>query len=100
MRRVAYTLQEGRVEMPERVAFIARSIDEWAEQLDAFVRNDGKVNDRNVYRGTVSGANVLDVGDTQAGKDYIARLMHSDERGTIAALWVKGTKIDWREMHN
>ncbi len=101
LRRVAYTLQMGRSEMQERVVFIAKSLDEWGKQLDAFLEEKGKVKSRNVYRGTVksSGSDNLEIGDTAAGRDYIQRLIDTQEHGKLAELWVKGSKIDWQALY-
>ena len=101
LKRMAYTLQTGRSEMQERVVFVVKSIDEWAEQLDTFLQEKGKVYNRKIYRGTVRSntANNLEIGDTQAGRDYIKQLMATNESEKLAELWVKGTKIDWQFMH-
>ncbi len=98
LKRLAYTLQTGRAEMQERVAFIARSVDEWAGHLDAFLQSEGRVSHRNVYRGSVTGASNLEIGDTQAGRDYLRQLLNSNECAKLAELWVKGTKIDWQAL--
>ena len=100
LKRLAWTLQTGRAEMQERVAFIARSIDEWAEQLETFLRDEGRATHRNIHRGSVTpGTGNLDIGDTQAGRDYLRQLQNSSECGKLAELWVKGTKIDWTALH-
>lgn len=99
LKRLAYTLQLGRAEMQERVAFVVRSVDEWAELLDSYIANGGRVNHRNIHRGTVTGANTLDIGDTQAGRDYLRQLLNSNECAKLAELWVKGTEIDWKALY-
>ncbi|MES2824531.1 MAG: SDR family NAD(P)-dependent oxidoreductase [Pseudomonadota bacterium] len=101
LKRMAYTLQTGRSEMQERVVFVAKSIDEWAEQLDTFLQEKGKAYNRKIYRGSVksNATNNLEIGDTQAGKDYIKQLIVTNEAEKLAELWVKGTKIDWQFMH-
>ncbi|HEX6095654.1 MAG TPA: SDR family NAD(P)-dependent oxidoreductase [Thermoanaerobaculia bacterium] len=99
LKRLAYTLQTGRAEMPERVVFIARSLDEWAEQLDTFLAGEGKGSQRNVHRGTVTTGSNLEIGDTQAGRDYLRQLLRDTECAKLAELWVKGTKIDWEALH-
>jgi acyl transferase domain-containing protein len=99
LNRLAYTLQLGRAEMQERVVFTVRSIDEWAEQLDAYLQNGGRVNNRNIHRGSVTGADTLDLADTEAGRNYLRQLLHGKERAKLAELWVKGTKIDWNALY-
>jgi polyketide synthase PksN len=100
LQRLAYTLQMGRSPMQERLVFVAKSIDEWQEQLDDYLQDSTKAN-RNIYRGTVksSATDNLEIGDTQAGKDYIKQLIDTNESGKIAELWVKGSKIDWQALY-
>lgn len=101
LKQIAYTLQLGRSEMPERVAFIVKSIDEWASQLDTFLQDKGKVYNRRIYRGSVkagTGGN-LEIGDTQAGREYIRQLIVDNETEKLAELWIKGTKIDWQALY-
>jgi len=101
LNRLAYTLQTGRTEMQERVAFIVRSIDEWKNQLNSFKKNKGKTESQGIYRGTVKtgSEDKLEIGDTQAGKNYLRQLIVDDEAGKLAELWVRGTKIDWQALH-
>lgn len=100
LRRIAYTLQTGRTEMQERVAFVARSIDEFEELLQGFLREKDDFYHRKAFRGsTRSGAgDKLDIGDTQAGQEFIRRLVETGEIEKIAELWVKGAKLDWRAL--
>lgn len=101
LRRIAYTLQTGRLEMQERLVFIAKSIDEWKEQIDIFLRGKGKINNRNIYRGTTKAgiSNNWGISDTKAGRDFIKQLLETNEHEKIAELWVKGTKIDWQILY-
>lgn len=101
LKRIAYTLQVGRMEMSERCVFIVDSIDEWVEQVESFLEQNGKVYNRNIYRGTVkaSAGDNIDINDTQAGKGYLQQLIDANETEKLAELWVKGTKIDWQQLH-
>ncbi|RYG11172.1 MAG: type I polyketide synthase, partial [Chitinophagaceae bacterium] len=101
LKNIAYTLQIGRTEMQERLVFVAKSMDEWAEQLETYLAEKGKNYNGKIFRGSVkrSGSDNIELGDTQAGKDYIKQLIHSNESEKIAELWVKGTKIDWPALH-
>ncbi|MEW6991525.1 SDR family NAD(P)-dependent oxidoreductase [Colwelliaceae bacterium 6441] len=101
LKRIAYTLQVGRAEMQERVVFIASSIEEWSEQLKSYIKEQGNGYNRQVYRGSVK-ANATDnieISDTQAGKDYVNQLIMANEAEKLAELWVKGTKIEWRNLY-
>jgi polyketide synthase PksN len=101
LKRISYTLQLGRSEMQERLVFIAKSIEEWGEQLEDFLKDRGKTRNRAIYRGTVKASSVdnLEIGDTQAGRDYIKQLIDGREFGKLSELWVKGSKIDWHSLY-
>jgi acyl transferase domain-containing protein len=98
LRRIAHTLQTGRTGMQERVAFVVRSIDEFDELLKGFLEEKDDFYHRKVYRGSSkAGAGYkLDIGDTQAGQEFMRRLVETGEIGKIAELWVTGAKLDWR----
>lgn len=98
LRRIAHTLQTGRTGMQERVAFVVRSIDEFDELLKGFLEQKDDFYHRKVYRGSSkAGAGYkLDIGDTQAGQEFMRRLAETGEIGKIAELWVTGAKLDWR----
>jgi acyl transferase domain-containing protein len=95
LRRIAHTLQTGRTGMQERVAFVARSIDEFDELLKGFLEEKDDFYHRKVYRGS-SKTGTGDIGDTQAGQEFMRRLVETGELGKIAELWVTGAKLDWR----
>jgi polyketide synthase PksN len=100
LRRIAGTLQTGRIEMQERVAFVVRSIDEFEELLQGLLQEKDNFYHRKVFRGSIrSGTgDKLDIGDTQAGQEFIRRLVETGEIEKIAELWVKGAKMDWRML--
>ena len=98
LRRIAHTLQTGRTGMQERVAFVARSIDEFDALLKGFLEEKDDFYHRKVYRGSSKAGTggKLDIGDTQAGQEFMRRLVETGEIGKIAELWVTGAKLDWR----
>jgi polyketide synthase PksN len=98
LRRIAHTLQTGRTGMQERVAFVVRSIDEFDELLKGFLEEKDDFYHRKVYRGSSKAGtgDKLDIGDTQAGQEFMRRLVETGEIGKIAELWVTGAKLDWR----
>jgi polyketide synthase PksN len=101
LKRIAFTLQLGRSEMQERLAFAVRSIDEWSEQIDNFLRAKGKIHNRNIYRGTVkaNAANSLEIGENQAERNYVMQLLQTNQFEKLGELWVTGTKIDWKILY-
>ncbi|RDZ28512.1 SDR family NAD(P)-dependent oxidoreductase [Lysobacter silvisoli] len=102
LRRIAQTLQTGRTGMQERVAFVARSIDEFDELLRGFLEEKDDFYHRKVYRGSSKAGtgDKLDIGDTQAGQEFMRRLVETGELGKIAELWVTGAKLDWRILRS
>jgi acyl transferase domain-containing protein len=98
LRRIAHTLQIGRATMQERVAFVARSIDEFEEMLEGFLKEKDNFYHRKVFRGSNKGGSgdKLDIGDTQAGQEFMRRLVETGEIEKIAELWANGAKLDWR----
>ncbi len=101
LRDIAYTLQIGRTEMPERVAFVVGSLAEWREQLRDFLASEGKGNNHRVLRGRLhkNMTGNIEIGDTKAGKEYIRQLQVANELEKLAELWVKGSKIDWQTFY-
>ncbi|MBD8525894.1 SDR family NAD(P)-dependent oxidoreductase [Pseudomarimonas arenosa] len=98
LQRIAHTLQTGRASMQERVAFVVRSIDEFDELLKGFLEEKDDFYHRKVYRGSskTGSGDKLDIGDTQAGQEFLRRLVETGEIGKIAELWVNGAKLDWQ----
>lgn len=98
LRRIAHTLQTGRTGMQERVAFVARSVDEFDELLRGFLQEKDNFYHRKVFRGSgrAGAGDRIDIGDTQAGQEFMRRLVETGEIEKIAELWVKGANLDWR----
>ncbi|MBZ9609084.1 SDR family NAD(P)-dependent oxidoreductase [Clostridium estertheticum] len=80
---IAYTLQIGREEMNNRMAFSCSSIEEIKEKLNSFITN---INNGEVYFGTVKKAR-------KSGLDLVNEVLE------IAAKWVQGVDIDWEKLH-
>jgi polyketide synthase PksN len=101
LRNIAYTMQVGRAEQAERLVFVASTLEEWAEQLDVYIEDKGKTLGSNVFRGSVyaNAADNIELGDTDAGVEYIKQLVAANEAEKLAELWVKGTKVDWFSLH-
>lgn len=100
LERIAYTLQTGRSEMPERVAFVAASFEDWEHQIDAYlnendVTSSGKIFRNSVYQKKKKGANTTD----SSQKEYIQKLINENNQEKIAALWTEGATIDWELLY-
>ena len=96
---VAYTLQVGRQEMSERLAFVANSVADIVKHLSDFV--DGKANSKDLYRGKVKPTgdktNLLLEGN--AGQAFIDTILKQQDYRNLAALWVAGTAWDWNLLY-
>jgi amino acid adenylation domain-containing protein len=91
---VAFTLQIGRQEMEERLAFVAWSLAEAEHKLSAFL--DGETVHAS-HRGRVEGlgddASLLAGGED--GKQILAAAIHNRSLDQLARLWTAGIGIDW-----
>ena len=87
---LAYTLQVGRDEMPERLALVVSSTEDLKQKLAAILQSGERPKDS--YRNNVK--NTRDV-KFQA----VAGLIESRELSRLAELWVAGAKIDWRLLY-
>jgi len=100
LERIAYTLQVGRSEMRERIAFIADSFEDWSTQIDKFLNKNGLIQDEKIFRNSVkrktSKHSELLNGD---GKEYIKKLIAENNHEKIAELWVEGSKIPWELLY-
>ncbi len=88
LRDVAYTLQVGRESMEERLGFMAGSLAELRQKLDAFC--DGGTEGLHLGRVKRHQEIVSSSADTPAARD-LPRLIE---------LWVKGFRIDWTRLYD
>ncbi|WP_127530233.1 SDR family NAD(P)-dependent oxidoreductase [Paenibacillus kobensis] len=97
---IAFTLQVGREEMEERLAFTAGSIEELKQRLGSYLKEEGYQPD-------------LYLGQVKANKDVLAALTADDDMqetmanwirrgkyGKLLDLWVKGLKVDWNGLYD
>ena len=95
---VAFTLQIGRQEMEERLAFTAWSLAEIRQKLSVFL--DGETVHTS-HRGRVEGlgddASLLAGGEE--GKKFLAAAIHNRSLDKLARLWTAGIEIDWGLLH-
>ena len=91
---VAFTLQTGRQEMEERLAFTANSLAEARDKLSGFLAGETI---SAIYRGRVDGigdaASIL-ISD-QEGKQLLAAAISNRSYDKLARLWTAGIEIDW-----
>ena len=95
---VAFTLQIGRQEMEERLAFTAWSLAEARQKLSVFLEGETV---HTSHRGRVEGlgddASLLAGGEE--GKQFLAAAIHNRSLDKLARLWTAGIEIDWGLLH-
>jgi acyl transferase domain-containing protein/enoyl-CoA hydratase/carnithine racemase len=102
--RIAYTLQVGREPMNERAAFIAGTVAELENRLQAFIEMenaDGGAQAAHAYRGEVSSNKdtLLAFSSDTDFQTMIAKWIGKKELPRLADLWVKGLALDWNIFH-
>lgn len=101
LRDMAYTLQVGREEMDERLAFVFSTREELRELLTDYV-ND-KEESGNMFTGNVS-TNIQNQFDLllegREGKQFIQTIFEGRKWNKIAQLWVSGVSIDWKLLYS
>lgn len=100
LRNIAYTLQTGREEWKERLAFTADSIMELKEKLTKAVQQS-KNEEHVIYRGSIERKNELL--NLLANDDGIESLIKNwfemQEYNKLLSFWVIGLKIDWNLLY-
>ena len=104
LRRIAYTLQLGREPMNERAAFIAGTVAELEDRLEAFIdrqHGHGSAPLAQVWRGQVGGSKdtLLALSSDPDFQTMIARWIARKELPRLADLWTKGLALDWVAFH-
>ena len=87
---LAYTLQVGREAMEERVAFLVKDIPDLIEKLKDF--EEEKKDIPKCWMGHVK--------NNKATKNILEKEGNSQALDKIAASWVKGAHVDWKQLYN
>jgi polyketide synthase PksM len=96
---MAYTLQEGREAMEERLALIVRSIPELKEKLESFSAGRDRIED--CYQGQVQRdqeAMALFATDEEL-RETVAKWIRRRKFGKLLSLWVRGLAFDWNQLY-
>jgi len=96
---MAYTLQNGREMMDERLSLIVNSVEQLVEKLQCYIAGE-HIDD--VYQGQVDSnkesmrliSHYDDVKDT-----IVAKWINSNNLSKLADLWVKGLDFDWNKLY-
>ena len=99
LQALAYTLQIGRAEMEERLAFTVTSVKELIEKLQGFV--EGGQNEFDILRGRVKrNDETLEVfADDETFKEMIVKWVQQRKWSKILEIWIKGLTVDWNGLY-
>jgi acyl transferase domain-containing protein/tryptophanase len=95
---LAYTLQVGRDEMPERLALVVSSTEDLKQKLGEILKAGERP--QGSYRNRIrKGEAKTQAADGAEGESFVRDLIERKELSKLAELWVSGAKIDWRLLH-
>ncbi|WP_281988848.1 SDR family NAD(P)-dependent oxidoreductase [Aquimarina aggregata] len=98
LRDVSWTLQKGRSEMTERMAFVVASLEELENKLQEYLKATSEALD--VFEGnTKEKSGIGDVLDQEEVQTLLSHALQSKKLDRIAKLWVSGVAIDWDVLH-
>ncbi|XOV79526.1 MAG: amino acid adenylation domain-containing protein [Aestuariibacter sp.] len=96
---VAYTLQNGREAMEERLAFLVVSNEELLSRLSAFVNGEKAIAD--CYQGQVKkyreGINGFN--QDEEIQEAIDKWFQRKKYGKLLNVWTKGLSVDWNQLY-
>jgi acyl transferase domain-containing protein/tryptophanase/acyl carrier protein len=91
---LAYTLQVGRDEMPDRLALVASNTDDLKRKFEAIL---GGAAPEDSYHNNVKKKS--QPADAAAAEPALLALIERGELSSLGELWTSGAKIDWRLLH-
>ncbi len=97
---VAYTLQVGRAVWEERLAFVATSLADTREKLQAFLTGSGFVGDlqRSSVRKKLDDGLALFAGDEEL-QEAVGKWIERKKYRRLAEAWVKGLPVTWKKLY-
>lgn len=97
---LAYTLQVGREEMEERAGFLAGSVGQLGDRLQAYL--EGRPATDGVYRGSGK-RNRESLGilsqDEEATQAVVEKWIEQRKPAKLLDLWVRGVDLDWNRLY-
>ncbi len=98
---MAYTLQNGREAMDERLGFIVETIEELKDKLTRFIIGNYGF-DQSFFRGRVveEENGIISVLTEDQGMENVIRgWTFNNDYSKLLRLWVKGLKVNWADMY-
>lgn len=93
----SYTFCTGREEMEERVAFVAKSVDQWYDAMKQYVTSEKQSSDV-IYVGNAKSNNITSLLGSELSQELSDMVMNKLDVKNIAKLWVSGVRINWTSM--
>ncbi|CAH9068078.1 hypothetical protein PSECIP111951_04006 [Pseudoalteromonas holothuriae] len=95
---IAYTLQVGREQMEERVAFVVNTMAELHSELRAYLSDSETAG----YRGNVNKNKELVslFSQDDALKEVLLEWLKTGKLGKLLPIWVKGLELDWQQAYS
>ncbi|WP_343224445.1 type I polyketide synthase [Paenibacillus sp. ACRRX] len=99
LRDMAYTLQIGREAMDERLAIIARSVQELEAKLVDWIDEHKELD--GIFRGQVkhNRETMALFGDDEEMQETIGKWIERRKHHKLLSLWVKGLRLDWNKLY-
>jgi polyketide synthase PksN len=98
--RIAATLQVGRENLRDRLAFVIDSADDLAARLEAFIAGDSIAAAAYRSRGERDSDSVgLINRDADIKAMIVSKWLSSNDLGPLLELWTQGVDIDWRALY-
>lgn len=91
-----YTLQTGRMQMEERIAFVVKNINELANKLEKYIQNRER---DEIYTGNARKSNFIEKEREKKSRE-ISSLRERNDLSAIAKLWAEGVKVDWKQFYD
>jgi thioester reductase-like protein len=97
---VAHTLQTGREELPQRLAFVVSGIEELITRLTHFCEN--RHGEEQLFQGNINKENrrLEWLLGNASGRDRLQEIHDQRDLKRLAYLWVSGVKVDWQRLQN
>ena len=95
LENICYTLQSKYSRMEERVAFIAKDIEQLKSLLSKYPNFD---NSDSVIQGSANNSEIAAMNSDEDMREFISTLVQHKKYSRIMSWWANGADIDWNLM--
>ncbi len=96
---LAYTLQTGREPMEERLALLARSLDDLVDKLTAFTNGEEVIKDLRQGRAARRSEPLSPRAPAQDPPPEVDAWIADGNHAELMDFWIRGGALDWRRLH-